>query len=280
MEFFYQRSYRGPVKAVILDLEGTVLDYGGLGLAKALVELFQRHQVFLPLEEAHITHALPKALHIEHLFHLPTVAEQWRKQYQTLPNETDYQKLADELLQCQLSRISYDAQLLPHVAASVQKWQQAGILIAATTPESEPLAQAMLQQAQAQGFQPDQAVSIDHITSQIPMPPAPWLIAQSAMMLGVYPWESVVAIGDTVDDIEAGLNAGVWTIGIVQTGREMGCTAQEIQTMQPDKRQALINEIRQRMYRSGAHFVVHTFDQCNRILDEIQDRLAIGIRPA
>ncbi len=279
MEFFYQRSYRGPVKAVILDLEGTVLDYGGLGLAKALVELFQRYQVFLPLEEAHITHALPKAMHIQHLFHLPSVAEQWRKQHQTPPDEARCQTLADELLSIQLANAPYDAQLLPHVAASVQKWQQAGILIAATSSEPASLAQTILKQAQTQGFRPDQAVFIDQIANNA-TPPAPWLIAQSAMMLGVYPWESVVTIGDTVDDIEAGLNAGVWTVGVVQTGREMGCTAQELQTMQPEKRQALIDEIRQRMYRNGAHFVVNTFDQCNRVLDEIQDRLAIGIRPA
>ncbi|MCB9638670.1 MAG: phosphonoacetaldehyde hydrolase [Myxococcales bacterium] len=280
MEFFYQRSYRGPVKAVVLDLEGTSIDHGGLGLAKALIELFQRYQVSLPMDRAHTPHALLKEVHLQRLFQTPSIAEQWRKQHQSLPDGAKLQSLVDELQQIQLSHTTQTAQLLPGVASSVQKWQQAGILISAVSSETEVITQAHIQHAATQGFQPDCAISIDQIPSTQPTAPAPWLIAQSAMLLEVYPWESIVSIGDTVDDIEAGLNAGVWTVGIVQTGREMGLTAQEFQAMPSEQRQDLIAEIKHRMYRSGAHFVVNTFDQCNIVLDEIQDRLAIGIRPA
>jgi phosphonoacetaldehyde hydrolase len=100
------------------------------------------------------------------------------------------------------------------------------------------------------------------------------------MLLGIYPWESIVAIGDTVADVEAGLNAGTWTVGIAQTGREMGLSATEIKRMSEDEREEALETIHHRLYRSGAHFVVNTFEQCNAVLDEIQDRLNIGIRPA
>ena len=42
-----------------------------------------------------------------------------------------------------------------------------------------------------------------------------WLTtaAANAQALGVYPPEAIVKIGDTIPDIDEGLNAGAWTIG-------------------------------------------------------------------
>ena len=40
MHFHYQRSYRGPVQAVIFDWAGTTVDFGSLAPVTAFVRLF------------------------------------------------------------------------------------------------------------------------------------------------------------------------------------------------------------------------------------------------
>ena len=279
MEFFYQRSYRGSIKAVVLDLEGTLIDYGGLGFTQALIELFHRHQVTIEHDQAHTTRPLSKAEHLRRLFALPSVANQWVKQHKNLPNEATFQQLHDELEDIQRHHLPQLAQLLPGVATSLKKWQDAGILIAVVTHETRSLLDLLLDAFQQQHFTPDLSLCIEDLLTPAHAP-SPWLIAQSAMLLGIYPWESIVAIGDTVADVEAGLNAGTWTVGIAQTGREMGLSATDIKRMSEDEREEALEAIHHRLYRSGAHFVVNTFEQCNAVLDEIQDRLNIGIRPA
>ena len=42
MEFVYNRSYRGPLKAVILDWAGTTMDYGCYAPAVVFIEVFKR----------------------------------------------------------------------------------------------------------------------------------------------------------------------------------------------------------------------------------------------
>jgi len=51
---------------------------------------------------------------------------------------------------------------------------------------------------------------------------------QNAMNPQIYPMEAFVKVGDTLPDIEEGLNAGMWTIGLAETGNEMGLTEAQI----------------------------------------------------
>ena len=51
--------------------------------------------------------------------------------------------------------------------------------------------------------------------------PYPYMCLQNAINLQTYPMEAMVKIGDTLPDIEEGLNAGMWTVGLARTGNEM-----------------------------------------------------------
>jgi phosphonoacetaldehyde hydrolase len=45
MDFVYQRSYRGPLKAVILDWAGTTIDFGSFAPVAVFLHLFERHGI-------------------------------------------------------------------------------------------------------------------------------------------------------------------------------------------------------------------------------------------
>jgi len=96
--------------------------------------------------------------------------------------------------------------------------------------------------------------------------------------LGVYPPESVVAVGDTVPDIDAGLNAGVWTVGVVMTGNMLGLTEAELQALPEAELQQRLAGGADRLLRSGAHYVVDGVADMVGLVNDINRRLADGVR--
>ena len=52
MEFNYHRTYRGPIKLVILDWAGTTLDYGCYAPAIAFIEAFKQQAGESRMEQA------------------------------------------------------------------------------------------------------------------------------------------------------------------------------------------------------------------------------------
>ena len=53
--------------------------------------------------------------------------------------------------------------------------------------------------------------------------------------LNVCPPGAVVKVGDTIADIESGLNAGVWSVGVTQTGNMLGLSEKECTELSLDE---------------------------------------------
>src|SRR5580693_7043115 len=101
----------------------------------------------------------------------------------------------------------------------------------------------------------------------------------NAIRLEVSPLWSMVKIGDTPSDIEEGLNAGMWTIGITRTGNEAGLTEDEWNSATPPERAVVIDRARKRLLDAGAHYLVESAGECLDTIDEIAGRLSFGERP-
>jgi len=134
----------------------------------------------------------------------------------------------------------------------------------------------LLEEARNRGYEPDSSVC----ASEVPAGrPEPWMCVQNAMNLGIYPFEAVVKVDDTLPGIEEGLNAAMWTIGLAKTGNEIGLNKEEIDNLEPDVLQARLDRAYNRMWHSGAHYVVDGIWDVPAVLDDINARLARGDRP-
>ena len=130
--------------------------------------------------------------------------------------------------------------------------------------------------ARALGYAPDCVVC----ASDVPVGrPAPFMCFANAESLRVYPMAAVVKIGDTVADVEEGLNAGAWTIALAACGNEVGLSERELAELPAAERSARIAAARARLAATGAHYVVDFPTDCLPIIDEIQSRLRSGERP-
>jgi phosphonoacetaldehyde hydrolase len=97
--------------------------------------------------------------------------------------------------------------------------------------------------------------------------------------LGIYPPESVIKIGDTIPDIEEGLNAGAWAVGVTLTGNEIGLTEAEVKAQPVGTLEARLDSVRRRMAAAGAHAVVDGARDCLAVIDDIAQSLARGEKP-
>ena len=102
---------------------------------------------------------------------------------------------------------------------------------------------------------------------------------KNAIELEIYPLEAMLKIGDTVSDIEEGVNAGMWTAGVVQTGNEMGLTEIQINALKKSDRDHRTAGIKTKFDASGAHYIVDGIWEAFRVVEEINHRLAKGECP-
>jgi phosphonoacetaldehyde hydrolase len=86
-------------------------------------------------------------------------------------------------------------------------------------------------------------------------------------------------VGDTLVDIAEGLNAGMWTVGITQTGNELGLSEAEVDALPLPELASRLNAASKRLLLAGAHFVVPEVAQLPAIITEINARLARGEKP-
>ena len=276
MDFYFQRSYRGPLKAIHLDWAGTTLDYGCYAPAVVFVEVFKRQGVPISVAEARVPMGAHKKVHIRQLTRLEPVAERWQAQYGRPPNESDVDRMFEDFVPLQLACLADYADLIPSTLQAVTEFRGRGLKIGSTTGYTGEMMQILVAEAKKRGYEPDSTVCATDVPAGRP---APWMCLQNAMNLSVYPMEAQVKVGDTLPDIEEGLNAGMWTIGLAKTGNEVGLTEAELAEMPADELDQRLSRAYRRMHQTGAHYVVNGIGDVPPVLDAINARLARGERP-
>ncbi|MHC4405460.1 MAG: phosphonoacetaldehyde hydrolase [Planctomycetota bacterium] len=276
MTFTYQRRYRGPVKLVILDWAGTTMDYGCYAPAVVFVEVYKRNGVEISMEEAREPMGAHKLVHIRKVSQIPAVARRWQGVHGRPCTEDDVRKMFDQFVPLQLDCLAQYADLIPGTLEVVAELRKRGVKIGSTTGYTREMMDLLLKEAAERGYAPDATVCASDVPAGRP---EPWMCLRNAENLGVYPLEACIKIGDTLPDVEEGLNAGMWTIGLAKSGNELGMNEKEIAALPADRLQARLERAYQRMAAAGAHCVVDTIAEVLPVIDRIHAQLAAGDRP-
>lgn len=276
MDFVFQRTYYGNLKAVILDWAGTIVDYGCFAPAVVFTEVFKHRGIEIQIDQARLPMGMNKRDHIEAILKMEPVVKDWLSVFGCPYTESDIDELYAEFIPLQLSVLPEYADLIPGTLEVIAEFRKRGLKIGTSTGYNAEMLDILLQETSKKGFTPDSSVS----SSDVPAGrPEPWMCLLNAMQLRTYPMESIVKIGDTVPDIEEGLNAGIWTIGVVMTGNEIGLTEAQINQMNKFHLDQLKKKAYAKMYHAGAHYVVDSIRDVPEILLKIEKRLQNGDRP-
>lgn len=103
---------------------------------------------------------------------------------------------------------------------------------------------------------------------------APWPVFRAMEAADVYPPTAVVVVGDTVDDVLAGVNAAAWAVGVTDGSRELGLTAGAFAALPEHEREQRREQLRTVFFDAGADGVVDTPAELPGLINELGRLLA------
>ena len=258
------------LKAVILDWAGTTVDHGSLAPARTLQEVFSRVRITLTESEIRRDMGLPKKDHIRCILAIPRVRDAWRALRERVPTEADVDEMYREFIPLQFSCLAEYSTLIPGVVDAVQCFRQRGLRIGSTTGYTRAMLDLLLEKSAKDGYSPDCSLSPEDVGAGRPHP---FMIYESAVRLQIYPLAAMAKIGDTPADIQEGLNAGVWSIGVAGTGNMVGLSREDFQTLSPAQKESRLAAARAELQEAGAHYVIDTLSEAHAVLNDIDLRL-------
>lgn len=276
MPYNYTRRYTGPLKGAILDWAGTAVDFGCLAPAAAFMEAFRSSGVAITPEQARAPMGLPKWDHIRAITRMAPVAAAWAERHGAVPTDRDVDRLYETFLPMQVDVVAGHSGVIPGATEALAAMRARGLRIGSTTGYPRAVMDVVIAAAATQGYAPDAVVCAGETPSGRP---GPAMALKCMIDLDLSPVSACVKIGDTPVDVEEGLNAGMWTIAVADTGNEVGLPLTEWEAL-PEARRAAVRAVAEdRLRRAGAHYVVGSLADAVPLLDAIEARLARGETP-
>ncbi len=276
MDFLFRRTYRGPLKCAILDWAGTTMDYGVYAPAVVFIEVYRRQGIEITMEEARAPMGAHKKVHLQKISELPAVARRWEEAKGRSVTPDDIDRMFGEFVPLQLECLANYAQLIPGTLEALEDLRKRGMVTGSTTGYTRAMVDINLREAGKQGYHPDNTVASDEVPAGRPYPYSCW---KNAIDLQVWPVEACVKIGDTIPDVEEGLNAGMWVVAVAQTGNEMGLNEEQVRSLDPEQKRRRLERACGRLAGSGAHYVIDGIWDLPAVIDSLNRRLAGGEKP-
>jgi phosphonoacetaldehyde hydrolase len=267
---------RRRLRAVVLDWAGTTQDFGSLAPVGAFVEAFSRFGVAISTAQARGPMGIYKLDHIRAIAAVPEVATLWRTAHGSDWTEDDVQAMYRELVPIQEAVLPRFCELIPGTIDAVAEIRARGYKIGSTTGYPRSVGDIAARRAIEQGYEPDVMVCADEVPAGRP---EPWMLLRAMERMRVFPPRAVVKVGDTKADVEEGLNAGTWTVGVTCTGNYVGLDRNEFAELPADERAVLVHDAAETLRHAGAHYLVSSIAELPPVLDEIEICLALGEHP-
>lgn len=258
------------IPAVFLDWAGTVVDHGSVAPVKALEDIFADAGV--PVERLLVRRymGLAKKDHIRRILGEPEVAEAWTAAHGTGPVEEDVVRLYAKFEPEMMGLLAGYAEVISGAVETVDALRELGIKIAGTTGYTRAMLEQLEELAEAQGYRTDASLTPEDVGGGRPYP---WMIYKLAIDLQIYPLAHCVKIGDTESDIQEGLNAGMWTIGLTRSGNSVGLTEAEWEALDAPERARLLAAAEAELKDAGAHYTAESIAHVLPVLEKIERRI-------
>ena len=277
-DYVFNRSYRGKVKALILDWSGTTADAYVLAPAVVFVDVFRKHGVEISMAEARGPMGLRKDLHIKALTEVPEIAARWEGVHGKRPGQEEVDAMFADFVPMQLACLREFTALLPGVAETTQRLQAEGIKIGSSTGFIRPMVDILEEDAKKQGYVPDASVAGDEVVHGAR--PKPFMVYRNLDLLDVHPIQSVVKVDDTVSGVGEALEAGCWGVGVARYSNYMDIDSLEHEkSLSGAEMQRRLAFTRETLRKAGAHYILDTLNELPEVIEDVNARLSRGEKP-
>jgi len=264
------------LKAIIFDWAGTTVDFGSLCPIAAFQSAFSTRGVNVKAEHIHRFMGMRKREHVQSVLSVPEVTRDWEITNKRAPISSDVDeiyKLAEEII---MDTVTKFAAPTPFVQDAMATARSLGLKIGSTTGYTAPMMEKLAPAARRKGYAPDAWVGSDQVPQGRPWP---WMIFKNMEMLNVCPPSSVVKVGDTLADVAEGINAGVWTVCVLESSSMIGKSERELLSTPQRSLEVMYRKVRKQYAEAGAHFVIKNLSELEGVLERIESRLDKGMMP-
>lgn len=264
------------ISCVILDWAGTAVDFGCMAPVEAFVATLAEAGLAIDAAAARGPMGLEKRTHLRALLGLPEIVAQWQARAGAAPDEALLDRLYARFRDVQIEVIPRHAAPIPGLVETVASLRAAGIAIGSNSGYDSPMMATLAAQAATAGYAPDVVISSDDAAHGRPSPDMAW---QAAMRLGASAAARCVKVDDTTSGVAEGVNAGMWSIGVTDSGNEVGLALADWQALAAEERAARRAAAAGRLRAAGAHLVIDTVADLPEAVAALDTRLAAGERP-
>ncbi|MCA8996092.1 MAG: phosphonoacetaldehyde hydrolase [Planctomycetaceae bacterium] len=264
------------IQAIVFDWAGTMIDHGSRAPASVFREIFRRRGVEITEAMAREPMGMAKRDHIATISRMPPVASKWKELFGSDCTEADIDAMYADFLPLQKETLAQHLDLIPGVADAFQQCRQMGLKIGSSTGYTRELMELVVPAAKEQGYDPDCVLCSEDAPRGRP---APYLLFEAAKRLDVYPMWRVVKVDDTPVGIQAGRNAGCWTVGITRTGNGVGRSIAELEALSKGEVDILCQKAAADLSAAGAHFLLESAADIAPMIESINKMLSEGDRP-
>jgi phosphonoacetaldehyde hydrolase len=265
------------VEGIIFDWAGTTVDFGCFAPVNVFVNVFKNAGIDVTMEEARGPMGMLKIDHIRAMLSMPRIDSLWEERYGRPFNEQDVKNLYAEFEPALMESLEDYTNPLPGVVETVEVLRKQGLKIGSTTGYTATMMDVVVPHALKNGYGPDYYVTPDD-TNGIGRP-YPYMIFRNMEQLKLSaPWK-VVKVGDTIADIQEGVNAGVWSVGVVIGSSEMGLSLTEYNALAQADQEAIIEKTARLFKEKGADFTIRTMYELPELIETITNHLSEGKRP-
>jgi len=260
-----------PVKAVIFDWAGTVVDFGCMAPVEALIDVFAAEDVALTPAEARADMGKAKIEHLRAILAAPAVAARWQEAKGRGPGEDDVLRLYERLEPVMEIAAARAAILIPGAAETVAELRELGVKIGSGTGYTREMMRGIEPAAAEQGYAPDVMICAGETPQGRPAPYMSWA---AMIALDVWPARACIKVDDAPVGIAEGHSAGCWTVGLSGSGNEVGLDLAGYRALGDVERRAALAEAEATLRAAGADFVIEDVSQLMPVVHEIARRIA------
>lgn len=257
------------INCIIFDWAGTTVDYGCFAPVAAFIAAFQEIQITVSATEARGPMGMTKIDHIRELFKLDSVSTQFSNNFSRQWSEDDVIEMNQKFEKHLFATLSNYTTPIDGVIDIIEALRKNGYKIGSTSGYTTAMMEVVAPAAAAAGYAPDCWVTSNNLPAGRPQP---YMIYQNMINLAVESAVQVVKVGDTIADIREGVNAGVWSIGVVLGSSELGLSQEEVASLHEVELKRRIDKVRESMLAAGAHFVIDTMAELPELIQVIDNR--------
>ena len=220
------------IEAVIFDWAGTTVDYGCFAPVQAFMEAFGHFGIEVTMEETRRPMGMLKIDHIRAMLKMDRIAKLWEETHRRAWTDEDVHAIYEQFEPKLLSILDRCSSPKPFVLDAVAELRRMGLKIGSTTGYTDKMMEIVVPEAAKQGYCPDCWFSPDSTGGA--GRPYPYMIFR----------------------IKEGVNAGAWSVGIIEGSSELGFSEKEWERLSASEKTAAAKRAEASFRNAGAHFVI------------------------